>query len=189
MKRYLSRGAVTAALALGFLASPAGATGGEETLTVPCDQDNVECGDFPTPEEIEPETPCAIYVDGDWLVGETNDQGQCVCEYEPPPSTSTTVEETTTTTASEETTTTTGEPEVTTTAVEPTTSTTEAEVAPTSEAPTSTSTSTTVAPALVNPRRVSSLPNTGTDTGFLVATGGGLLALGVALVAARRRLT
>ena len=79
--------------------------GGDGEVVKSCSNDNVDCGDFPSPEDIDPGTPCRIKVDGYWLEGETNDQGQCVCEYIPPTTVPTTILETTTTTVSQTTTT------------------------------------------------------------------------------------
>lgn len=124
-------GAALCAAPLG-LAVPAEAT---EPYVKACDQDNVDCGEFPAPKEIEPGTPCKILVDGDWLEGETNDQGQCVCEYVPEPTTVPSTEPPTTTVTLPDVTTTEPPPttETTTTVGETTTSTTV--VLPTTELP------------------------------------------------------
>ena len=110
---------VTAVLAIvagiGWLSQPAGATDEPAPVVKYCDQDNVDCGNFPEdPEDIPVGTPCQIKLDGEWLEGEVNDHGQCVCPLDE--------EEPTTTTVPEPTTTTTVVP--TTTTVAPTTSTT-----------------------------------------------------------------
>lgn len=119
MKVLLALGLVLAA------GTPAEATEAEDLpITAPCDQDNVDCGEFPAPEEVPEGSPCTVTVDGVTYEGETNADGQCVCpDSEPEPTTtSTTVPETTTTTEPEP------EPTTTTTVVEPTTTTTATEV-------------------------------------------------------------
>lgn len=128
--------AAGAALSVGTLGLAGPASAGEPYVTKPCDQDNVTCGEFPEPEEIEPGTPCKILVDGDWIEGETNEDAQCVCEYVPEPTTVPSTEPPTTVTVPEVTTTelppTT---ETTTTVGETTTSTTEGAALPTTELP------------------------------------------------------
>lgn len=148
----------------------------DDTITKSCENPEADCGDFPTPEEIPPETPCKILVDGYWLEGETNDQGQCVCEFTPE-DTTTTVEDTTVPTT-EVTAPTTEEP---TTAPEESTTTVQ-EVAPSS-------TSTTSPEFVAQPTGSGQLPRTGSSTTLPLAFGGvGLLLLGMGLVAVRNRL-
>jgi len=106
----------------------------------------------------------------------------CYDEEGTPPTTAppTTSSSTTTSSVPEQTTSTTSTvPEETTTTVEETTTTTEA---PSS----STAPSTSTPPTTETPG--GGLPNTGSNTGVLVAVGVGLLAVGAALVAARRQI-
>lgn len=121
MKQMKMLGAV-AVLMLGLAllgAVPVGATEvpplDDLPITAPCDQDGVECGDFPEPEDVPEGSECSVTVDGVTYEGQTNDHGQCVCpDDEPEPTTTSTVPETTTTTAVEPTTTTVGETTTTT---------------------------------------------------------------------------
>jgi LPXTG-motif cell wall-anchored protein len=100
-------------------------------------------------------------------------------EGTPPTTSSSTTSSTTTSSVPEETTTTTSTvPEETTTTVEETTTTT--------EAPSSSTAPTSTPPTTETPG--GGLPNTGSNTGVLVAVGVGLLAVGAALVAARRQI-
>jgi LPXTG-motif cell wall-anchored protein len=88
----------------------------ELPITAPCDEDGVDCGDFPAPEDVPEDSDCTVTLDGVTYEGKTNDHGQCVCpDDEPEPTTTTsTVPEPTTTTVAEPTTTTVGETTTTT---------------------------------------------------------------------------
>lgn len=217
---------ITAAIGGLFLfTAPAAATPETEPVTKSCEAEGVDCGEWP--EEVPAETECKIKIDGGWLEGEVNDQGQCVCEYEPVPTTSTTVPETTTTTEAPTTTSTVPVitvPQPTTTVASPSTTV----VSPTTLAPTTTTVSdanlfetcdeaeaaghTPLYPGDVGYRLEldsdgdgvacensepsfvarpatsrGELPRTGLTTDVLAAAGFGLLGMGLALVAAKRR--
>lgn len=129
IKMLVALGALVAALlalaAMGT-ASPASATElpplDELPITAPCDQDGVDCGDFPAPEDVPEGSDCTVTVAGVTYEGETNEHGQCVCpDEEPEPTTTSTAPEPTTTTVAEPTTTTTVGQETTTTPGETTT--------------------------------------------------------------------
>lgn len=77
-------GAVGVATGLAAAYTPAAsAQPTTDPVTAPCDQDNVDCGDWP--EEVPPGSPCTVTVEGVTYEGEINEDGVCVCPV--PPST------------------------------------------------------------------------------------------------------